>query len=237
MATSRASASPSPPPSAPTVDSAVVSSYRFAALRKVYTSALRATLTTNSYPNFASCFPTPATYCPRALEGVWKQLNTRLEEESLKDFEKICLERNVEHSLGTWEQLIEDAKARKSQHEETQAEHISTTDDVTQSMGDQKPMHLLSAQELYAAHLTPALIRAESELQGKLDTVQQSNKDVMAKIEEQRAEMQRLVEQLEKMVEDVEGAAQAVESDSMREDLRKGIGGLDAADEDVKMGG
>lgn len=237
MATSRVSPSPSPPPSAPTVESAAIASHRFAALRKVYTSALRATLTTNSYPNFASCFPTPATYCPRALEGVWKQLNTRLEEECLKDFEKICQERNVEHGLGAWEQLIQDAKVRKSQHEETHAETTNKADGVTPSTAGHKPMHLLSAQELHAAHLTPTLIRAENELQGKLDTVQQGNKDMMAKIEEQRAEMGRLVEQLEKTVEDVEGAAQAVENDVMRDDLKKGMAGLDAADEDVKMGG
>ncbi|KAK5083256.1 hypothetical protein LTR70_007973 [Exophiala xenobiotica] len=228
MATNRVSASPSPPPSAPTVDSAAITSHRFAALRKVYTSALRATLTTNSYPNFASCFPTPATYCPRALEGVWKQLNTRLEEECLKDFEK---------GLGRWEQLIEDAKGRKSQHEETQTDNTNKADGVTPSTTHHKPMHLLSAQELHAAHLTPTLIRAENELHGKLDSVQEGNKDMMAKVEEQRAEMRRLVQQLEQMVEDVEGAAQVVENDVMRDDLRKGMGGFDATDEDVKMGG
>jgi len=237
MATNRVSASPSPPPSAPTVDSAAITSHRYAALRKVYTSALRATLTTNSYPNFASCFPTPATYCPRALEGVWKQLNTRLEEECLKDFEKLCQERNVDHGLGLWEQLIEDAKGRKSQHEETHADNTTKADGVTPSTTHHKPMHLLSAQELHAAHLTPTLIRAENELHGKLDSVQQGNKDMMAKVEEQRAEMRRLVQQLEQMVEDVEGAAQAVENDVMRDDLRKGMGGFDAAGEDVKMGG
>ncbi|KAK5941201.1 hypothetical protein PMZ80_006478 [Knufia obscura] len=237
MATTRASASPSPPPSAPIVDPAAIPSHRFAALRKVYTSALRATLSTNSYPNFASCFPTPATYCPRALEGVWKQLNTRLEEECIKDFEKISQERDVERSLGAWEQLIEDAKVRKAQQGEAQGRDIHTTNGATSLAGEQRPMHLLSAQELYAAHLTPTLVKAERELQGKLDGVQQGNKDMMGKIEEQKAEMQRLVEQLEKMVEDVEGAAQAVENDAMREDLQKGVQGLDRADEDVKMSG
>ena len=98
-------------------------------------------------------------------------------------------------------------------------------------------MHLLSAQELYAAHLTPTLVKAGEELQSKLDSVQQGNKDTMRKIEEQRAEMQRLVEQLEKMVEDVEDAAQAVEHDAMRDDLGKGARAFEMADEDVKMGG
>lgn len=126
----------------------------------------------------------------------------------------------------SWEQLIEDAKARK--------EHASKT----QQPEPPTPIHLLSAQELHAAHLAPTLIKAEKELQVKLENVQTGNKEMITKIETQRVEMQKLVEQLERMVEDVEGAAKAVEDDPMREQLRTGVESLGEADgEDVKMGG
>ncbi len=155
----------------------------------------------------------------------------------MRDFEKICQERDVERGLAAWEQLIEDAKLRKTQHAESTRHGFSTEAGTSTSVAGHKPMHLLSAQELYAAHLTPTLVRAEKELQGKLESVQRGNKDMMSKIEEQRGEMQSLVEHLEKMVEDVEAAAQTVENDPLKDDLRRGVRGLDATGEDVNMGG
>jgi Nnf1 len=107
----RTSASPSPPPQAPTPG---VPGPRATALQKVFAGALSSSLKANSYPNFSACFPTPAKYCPSALEGVWKQLNTRLEEECLKDFEKILEERSVIEGLNQWDTLVEDARRRKN---------------------------------------------------------------------------------------------------------------------------
>ena len=101
--------SPSPAPAAPQPNPETIVSQRYTRLQRLYRDALRATLAANSYENFAACFPTPAKYCPKALEGVWAQLNARLSEECTKDFEKICRERNIEAALGSWEQLIEDA--------------------------------------------------------------------------------------------------------------------------------
>lgn len=226
MAASNRSPSPSPPPTLPQVDPEAIVSHRFVRLRRLYTDALRSTLAANSYSNFSACFPTPAKYCPSALEGVWKQLNTRLEEECVKDFEKICHEKDLERALASWEQLIEDAKTRKTQAEETQLSKPPI------------PMHLLSAQDLHTAYLTPTLVRAETELRSKIDNVQAGNKDMISRIAKQRIEMQRLVEQLERMVEDVEGAAKVIEDDPMREDLRRGIENIGGTDtEDVKMGG
>ncbi|KAJ9652918.1 hypothetical protein H2198_007871 [Neophaeococcomyces mojaviensis] len=218
------SPSPSPPPAAPST-TAAPTSRRFVNLRKVYAEAIRATLAKNSYENFSSCFPTPATYCPSALEGVWKQLNSRLEEECIKDFEKICEERDVENGLRTWEGLVEDARRRK-----TEAEALG---EGGPGMGEQvKPGHLMSAQELGEAFMAQGLLRTEKELQGKLEDVQQRNGEMMGQIEEQRAEIGRLIEAIEGLVTDVEGAAGVLETDAMREDLRVGVQGLDA---DVEM--
>lgn len=48
------------------------------------------------------------------MEGVWKQLNTRLEEECTRDFEKILEERQVIEGLNQWDNMIEDARSRKN---------------------------------------------------------------------------------------------------------------------------
>lgn len=106
-----ASASPSPPPEAPV---ASAPGPRAAALQKVFAGALASSIKANSYSNFSSCFPTPAKYCPTALEGVWKQLNTRLEEECKRDFEKILGERQAVEGLNQWDNVIEEGLRRKN---------------------------------------------------------------------------------------------------------------------------
>lgn len=138
----------------------------------------------------------------------------------MRDFEKICEERGVEEGLRGWEGLVEDARRRKMEG--------------GQEMVGGKPGHLMSAQELREAFVAPGMIKAEKELQGKLEVVQLENKEMMGRIEEQRREMNRLIEIIEGLVVDVEGAAKVIENDAMREDLRVGVHGLDG---DVKMGG
>ena len=106
---SRTSASPSPPPQVPV---AATPGLRAAALHKIFTNALTSTLKANSYSNFSACFPTPAQHCPSALEGVWKQLNTKLEEGCTREFETILQERNVVEGLNEWDSRIDDARRR-----------------------------------------------------------------------------------------------------------------------------
>lgn len=103
-------ASPSPPPEAPV---ASAPGPRAAALQKVFAGALSASIKANSYANFSSCFPTPAKYCPNALEGVWAQLNARLEQECLRDFDQIVEDRHVIEGLNQWESMIEEARRRR----------------------------------------------------------------------------------------------------------------------------
>ena len=86
---------------------------RAAALNKIFTFALQSTLKTHSYDNFSACFPTPAQACPAALEGVWKQLNEKLEANCIREFEEICKERNVVEGLNEWDKAIEDARRRR----------------------------------------------------------------------------------------------------------------------------
>jgi kinetochore protein NNF1 len=84
------------------------------ALQKIFVNALTASIKANSYSNFSACFPTPARYCPSALEGVWQQLNARLEQECLRDFDQILEEKHVVEGLNQWEIMMEDARRRKN---------------------------------------------------------------------------------------------------------------------------
>ena len=85
---------------------------RATALQKVFAAALSASLKTNSYGNFSSCFPTPASYCSGALEGVWSQVNSRLEQQCNREFEQILVDRQVVAGLNAWEDLIDEARKR-----------------------------------------------------------------------------------------------------------------------------
>ncbi|EXJ78272.1 hypothetical protein A1O3_09433 [Capronia epimyces CBS 606.96] len=192
----RVSASPSPAPEVPV---AAAPGPRAAALHKVFAGALSSSIKANSYANFSSCFPTPAKYCPTALEGVWRQLNARLEEECTRDFEKILEERHVIEGLNQWDILIEDARRRKNRA-------------VEGDMPD-RPLHTLSAQELYCAHLSPFLQQAANELESKLQATQQHNAAMMATIGRQQAELEQLLNGLEAAVKDIEGSVQAMHSD------------------------
>ncbi|KAK6383895.1 hypothetical protein LTS17_003187 [Exophiala oligosperma] len=189
----RPSNSPSPPPAAPI---ASTPGPRAAALQKVFAGALSSSIRANSYANFSSCFPTPAKYCPTALEGVWKQLNTRLEEECTRDFEKILEERQVIEGLNEWDNMIEDARTRKNRSVEGE-----TPD---------RPLHTLSADELYGANVTPFLQQAKTEVSSKLQTTQQDNAMMAAKVNDERAEIEQLLKGLEGVVQDIEGSVAAM---------------------------
>lgn len=105
-------ASPSPPPPAPISQSP---GPRASRLNQVFDQALARTLRANSYANFASCFPTPARHVPASLEGVWRQLNAKLEANAKAEFEEIVAERDAVPHLNELDRLVGDARARKEQ--------------------------------------------------------------------------------------------------------------------------
>ena len=69
--------SPSPPPRPPV---SLVPGPRAEALQKIFDGALKTTLKTVSYDNFAACFPTPARRVPDALGGLHRDFVNRLSE-------------------------------------------------------------------------------------------------------------------------------------------------------------
>lgn len=108
-------ASPSPPPPAPISQSP---GPRASRLNQVFEQALARTLRANSYANFAGCFPTPARHVPASLEGVWRQLNAKLEANAKAEFDDIVAERDAVPHLNELDRLVGDARARKEKEQE-----------------------------------------------------------------------------------------------------------------------
>jgi len=183
----------SPPPPAPTFTEP---GPRATALQRVFGDALKATLKSNSYANFSACFPTPAQHCAPALEGVWKQLNAKLEEGCTKEFEDILRERGVVKGLNEWDAAVEKARRSKDRG----------VDDEEKPKG----FHELDGEELYRAWLSPGLVEAEKILSGRLRESQESNQKVMQEILKQREEIGRRVSGLEGMIGDVESSVKAM---------------------------
>lgn len=109
MASEEHTHSPSPPPQPPI---AQTPGPRVTRLQDIYAQALARTLRSNSYANFATCFPTPAKHVPASLENVWRQLNAKLEESATAEFEEILLERDVIGQLNELDRLVGEARVR-----------------------------------------------------------------------------------------------------------------------------
>lgn len=201
---SRTEASPSPLPSAPVLTEPGL---RATALQKVFSTALTATLKSNSYTNFSACFPTPAEHCAPALEGVWKQLNAKLEEGCTKEFEDILKERGVVKGLNEWDSAIEKARLKKDRSIDGE-KHVG--------------LHSLGGEELYKAWMANGLVEAETTLQARLKESQEGNQVMMQEIMKQREEIERLIGGLESMVGDVKSSVKAMQEGDvhgMRKDV------------------
>ncbi|EED17034.1 MIND kinetochore complex component Nnf1, putative [Talaromyces stipitatus ATCC 10500] len=195
-------ASPSPPPPAPIP---LAPGPRASRLQDIYSKALRATLKANSYENFASCFPTPARYVPASLESVHRQLNAKLEEGATAEFNEIIKEREVIKGLNELDRLVGDARRRKSQGE--------SESDV--------PPHMLNADGLYQAHLTPYLQEVQNVLNAKIETTQSQNVALAEKVLAQRKEIESLLSGLEAVMADLEGSAKTSTEYSKEHNLRQ----------------
>ena len=102
----------------------------------------------------------------------------------------------MNEGLNQWDALIEDARRRR---------------DRSTGEGPGRPMHTLSGEELYTAHLTPFMQHASTELEGRLRDTQQDNQNMMESIRKQREEIQMIINGLEGVVKDVESSVEAME--------------------------
>jgi kinetochore protein NNF1 len=103
--------SPSPPPQPPT---ALTPGIRATAFIQLYTSALDSTLKAISYPSFSACFPSIAQNAPTQLAAMHTGMTNGLKGFATAEFDTILKERNVVENLNQLEDLIAEARKRKS---------------------------------------------------------------------------------------------------------------------------
>ncbi|KAJ6186261.1 hypothetical protein N7519_007562 [Penicillium mononematosum] len=199
-------ASPSPHPPAPISQTP---GPRASRLSQVFEQALARTLRANSYANFAGCFPTPARHVPASLEGVWRQLNAKLEANAKAEFDDIIAERDAVAHLNELDRLVGDARARK----EREGENAEGQERIV--------AHTLGAEDLYKAHLTPYLQEAQSTLNARLEATHAENAELAQTVQAQRLEIERLLSHLELVVSDIEGAASAATQFSRQHHIRQ----------------
>lgn len=89
--------------------------------------------------------------------------------------------------------------------------------------------HTLNAKELYQAHLTPYLEKAQATLDSKLEETQEENAELAEKIQLQRQEIESLLSGLEGVVSDLEGAVTATTEFDTEGNLRKEVLQMDEA--------
>jgi kinetochore protein NNF1 len=111
---SEAPEAPSQPSEPPALAPAPVPGPRASELLRLHDLTLSKTLKTLSYENFAACFPTIARAAPGALRVLWGRIVERLETAGKKNFELILAERDVIRNLNTLDDLVAEAKRRKS---------------------------------------------------------------------------------------------------------------------------
>ncbi|OQE80920.1 hypothetical protein PENNAL_c0043G11357 [Penicillium nalgiovense] len=199
-------ASPSPPPPAPISQTP---GPRASRLSQVFEQALARTLRANSYANFAGCFPTPARHVPASLEGVWRQLNAKLEANAKAEFDDIIAERDAVAHLNELDRLVGDARTRK----EREGENAERQERIV--------AHTLGAEDLYKAHLTPYLQEAQSTLNTRLEATHAENAELAQTVQAQRLEIERLLSHLGLVVSDIEGAASAATQFSRQHHIRQ----------------
>ncbi|KAJ5237782.1 hypothetical protein N7489_007873 [Penicillium chrysogenum] len=199
-------ASPSPPLPAPISQTP---GPRASRLSQVFEQALARTLRANSYANFAGCFPTPARHVPASLEGVWRQLNAKLEANAKAEFDDIIAERDAVAHLNELDRLVGDARARK----EREGENAEGQERIV--------AHTLGAEDLYKAHLTPYLQEAQSTLNARLEATHAENAELAQTVQAQRLEIERLLSHLGLVVSDIEGAASAATQFSRQHHIRQ----------------
>ncbi|KAL4915598.1 Nnf1-domain-containing protein [Aspergillus aurantiobrunneus] len=209
--------SPSPPPQPPI---AQTPGPRVTRLQEIYSQALARTLRANSYANFAACFPTPAKHVPASLEGVWRQLNAKLQESAKAEFESILVERDAIAQLNELDRLVGEARARK-EGAKNDNDGDEGDGEGEGERGGNAPPHTLPPDELFKAHLTPQLEKTKGILNGKIQATQAQNVELAQRVQAQRAEIERLLVSFETVVGDVEGAAVAATEYGSGNNLRK----------------
>ncbi|KAK7418860.1 hypothetical protein QQX98_003722 [Neonectria punicea] len=211
---------PASPPLPPR-HTAVTPGPRAARLQELYAQRLKRTMGKLAWENFAGCYPTVAKKAEGVLRQVQGQMVDKLGEKCEKEFENIMVTRQVVPKLNDLESLISDASRRRAESSS------SSTADATPPT----PPHLLPPDAILAAHLHPALVAHQSQLNARLQTTQSQNTLLYDEVRRQRAEIAALLDRLDAVVGDVRVANDALRpvADDLAAETREGLAAVEAA--------
>ncbi|KAI9166668.1 Kinetochore-associated protein NNF1 [Paramyrothecium foliicola] len=169
---------------------------RAARLQQLYAQSLKHTLAKLGWDNFAGCYPTVARRAEPVLRQVQAQMVDKLGDKSEKEFENIMAVRQVVPKLNQLEELLGDAARRRAAADPSDPEPT--------------PPHSLPPSDILAAHMHPALVAHQSQLNARLQTTQSQNALLFDEVRRQREEIDQLLGQLEAAVADVSAANEAL---------------------------
>ncbi|KAK8212577.1 Nnf1-domain-containing protein [Phyllosticta capitalensis] len=198
------SPSPSPPPAPPVAESP---GPRAQALQNVFSKAVKATLDRCSYPNFSSCFPTPAQYVPEAMDALHRDFTSKFSSAASSSFDQILASRNVVYSLNSLDALVDDAKKRKQRAE---------ADANGAPVEPPTPPHTLPAEVLILANLQSFLAAQTTSLESQISTMQKENQTLLSEVLAQRAELEALTSGLERVVADLQGTNEMLSAEEVQ---------------------
>lgn len=176
----------SPPPPQPIAETPGI---RAAQFQTLYSKTLSKTLSTLSYTNFATCFPTIAVAAPESLKVLHQTFIARLSTFAQSEFAQICTDRHVVKSLNELEELLKEAKRRKARAIDGEGPGI---------IG-----HGVEPQALVDAHLVGLFGSAQGTLDTRLQNVQVENARLMKEIAEGRQEIAMLMGNVSESLEDL----------------------------------
>ncbi|KAH7328602.1 Nnf1-domain-containing protein [Stachybotrys elegans] len=189
MSTANDDAAPASPP-LPERPTAVSPGPRASRLQELYAQSLRRTLGKLAWDNFAECYPTVARRAQPVLRQVQSQMVEKLGDKCEKEFENIMAARQVIPKLNNLETLVADAAQRRA--------------------ADPSATPSPPPEDILTAHMTPALVAHQSQLNARLQTTQSQNALLFDEVQRQRDEIDGLLAQLEAAVADVQGANAAL---------------------------
>ncbi|KAL9089512.1 MAG: hypothetical protein Q9159_002552 [Coniocarpon cinnabarinum] len=177
-------------------------------LTAVFARALKNALKPiTSYPNFAACFPTPASYCDVALRELHSDFVRKLQGTCESEFEALLVEREVVTRLNELDFLVEEGRKRRARVEGSEeVKGREDGEDGKKSEGEEVVPHLMPPEALLKAHLS-SFVKEEGEgVQRRIHDVEGKNQELIQEVKSQREEIEGLIAGLEGIVKDVEAA-------------------------------
>ncbi|KAK9468637.1 Nnf1-domain-containing protein [Lipomyces arxii] len=166
-------------------------------LIEVFQRSLQASTKTLTFDKLAQCYPYVAEHGAAGLREAMDQAMKFWESASNREFEAILKERDVESKLTELDQLIEEARDRKTRSEKGILE------------GVEQPIHVesLSPDDIVKAHLVSINLAEADKFEKRIQESQSVNKKLLRQVAEQEDEIDSLLSGIQKSLADLSAAS------------------------------